>query len=485
MGIQFRQAIPLHERVALMDAPPSFRFKAELCFKEDKGWAGMLIETEKGSGYALMAHIDEQCIHFMEAKGHAVLIDKGMKRLPLNPNQSYPIEAVYDGSILRLWFNENPCDDAPWPKFEFDLELSGCKAGLVGKECAAFSSEELSAYTAEKSTVETFTNPVLTGADPDILYHDGRYYIYNRIPNDPNSSEDAYLYNGSANAALDEKGDVNAIFRAAWSEDLVHWSAYTPVLFREGLLEGAFCMSPNVFYKDGWFYLLFAAGRISGEENFHVYYSKSRSPMGPFKLCRALHPDTEEIGGMPFVDNDGQVYITYVRFDRGNHIYMQRLNVDNGEITPDDSTLVHVLSPHEDYEADEYGRIVEGGVIIPHKGYYYMIYADGHYLGHYGESYAVADNVFGPYKRYKHNPILHHHFMADGTGDGIVIYNRDRSEMYMGYHRHVSPSEVEPRMTCLDPMKFVPAPDGGPDILTVRGPSTVPQPLPFSSASQS
>ena len=280
---------------------------------------------------------------------------------------------------------------------------------------------------------------------------------------------------------MDAAGDANAIFRVAWSEDLVHWSAYQPALYRDDALRGAFCMSPNVFHKDGYFYLLFAAGRFHGEENFHVYYAVARSPMGPFEMrsARPLHPGQEEIGGMPFVDADGQVYITYVRFDRGNHIYLQRLRVADGVITPEDDTLTHVLSPEEDYEIDEYGRIVEGGVIIPHRGLYYMIYADGHYLGHYGESYAVAENIFGPYKRYAYNPILHHHCQADGAGDGIVVYNADRSEMYMGYHRHYSCEEVEPRMTCLDPMRFVPDPDGGPDILTVRGPSTVPQPIPF------
>ena len=195
---------------------------------------------------------------------------------------------------------------------------------------------------------------------------------------------------------------------------------------------------------------------------------------------RPLHQDIEEIGGMPFVDTDGQCYITYVRFNNGNHIYLQRIQVEGGVIKPEDETLVHILSPEEDYEMDEYGKIVEGGVIIPHKGKYYMIYACGHYKGHYGEAYAVADNIFGPYRRYEQNPILHHHFQADGTGDGIVVYNADRSKMYMGYHRHISTEDIEPRMTCFDPMKFVPDPEGGPDILTVRGPSTVPQPLPFT-----
>ncbi len=149
-------------------------------------------------------------------------------------------------------------------------------------------------------------------------------------------------------------------------------------------------------------------------------------------------------------------------------------------LTPEDDTLVHILSPETEYEIDEWGRIVEGGVIIPHKGMYYMIYADGHYKGHYGESYAVAENIFGPYKRYACNPILNWHFQADGAGDGIVIYNADHTQMYMGFHRHYSPEDIEPRMTCIDPMRFVPDPEGGPDILVVCGPSTAEQVMPFA-----
>ena len=483
MGIQYRQALPISVPVPVREAPQVFDYTVEMCLTGD-GWAGIQVGVAQGRGYALMANVQEQCVHFMEIKGGAVLIDRGMKRLPLEKNVWYPLRALYDGRVLRMWLNENCMDEDPWPKFEFELELPGRGVGTDDGGCASFRHETLNPVPAGELPVETFTNPVLTGADPDILFYDGRYYIYNRIPNDPSSREDAYLYNGSERAGLDQAGDANAIFRAAWSEDLVHWSSYSPVLYRDEALTGAFCMSPNVFEKDGWFYLLFAAGRFRGEENFHVYYATSRSPMGPFCFQRALHPGQEEIGGMPFVDTDGQVYITYVRFDRGNHIFLQRLTVENGVITPQDDTLVRVLSPEKDYEVDAYGRIVEGGVIIPHKGWYYMIYADGHYLGHYGESYAVADNVFGPYRRYEHNPILHHHFQADGTGDGIVIYSPDRSQMYMGYHRHVSTSEVEPRMTCLDPMKFVPDPRGGPDILTVRGPSTVPQQIPFAKTNQ-
>lgn len=478
MGIPFRQPLPFPRPRSLRSAPQSFDYHAHIRLPEGQGVTGVAFGLCNGHGYALTVDAAASCLYFMEVQ-EGMLLDRGMRRLPVKPGQTCPVRITCGGGILRLWLNENPLDTDPWPKFEFALDLPGSEIGFFGK--GELVDETLLAYQPEPVHGETFQNPVRIGADPDILYHDGRYYLYNRIPNDPNSREDAFLYQGGDRAALDRTGDQDGIFRVAWSTDLVHWSDYTVALKRHGVLAGAFCMSPNVFEKDGWFYLLFAAGRLNGEESFHIYYAVSRSPAGPFEMraARPLHPDVQEIGGMPFVDTDGQVYITYVRFDHGNHIYLQRLTVEDGTLTPQDDTLVHVLSPEMDYEMDEHGRIVEGGVIIPHNGLYYMIYADGHYLGHYGESYAVADNVFGPYRRYAYNPILNHHFQADGTGDGIVIYSPDRSQMMMGYHRHYSPDEVEPRMTCMDPMRFIPDPDGGPDLLAVRGPSVVPQPLPF------
>ncbi len=483
MGIQFKQAIPNDGQVQYLDTPSCFRLTAKVLLTAD-GWAGVHfgVQNTYSGGYALMLNHTDYAVHFMEVKrGGAVLLDRGLRYFDYDLGTWYPLEACYDGHVLKVWFNQNPLDTEPWPKYEFEVEL---KTGIgldSGRGIAQFKDVVVSEYVPLESDAPQYINPVAVGADPDILYHDGLYYLYNRIPNDPNSREDAYLYNGSKEASLDEAGDVDAIFRVSSSPDLVHWSPTKPMFLRDEGLQGAFCMSPNVFEKAGWFYLLFAAGRTNGDESFHIHYAVSRTPDGPFLRPSRLplHSHTQEIGGMPFVDEDGECYITYVHFDKGNHIWLQHLIVEDGKITPDDATLTHILSPEAPYEVDEYGRIVEGGVIIPHKGMYYMIYADGHYLGHYGESYAVADNIYGPYIRHAFNPILHHHFRADGTGDGIVVYNKDKSKMYMGYHRHVSPDTVEPRMTCLDPMKFVLDPKGGPDILTVYGPSTTPQPMPF------
>ena len=481
MGIQWMQAIP-HEGVEhLIEVPQKFRLAARMT-PGKTGWAGLCFGMDGNTGWAMLLSPERQEAHFLELKHNAVWLDRGMRRQALHPGREYLLRAEYDGQVLRVFFlaDENEAD--PYPLFEFPLALKGPAAAYPGRGGAKFSDVSAGPLEGPFYTGETFVNPVMVGADPDILLHGGRYYLYNRVPNDPNSSEDAYLYNGSDRANMDQAGDKQAIFRVTSSTDLVHWSPYKTVFSRDSVLEGAFCMSPNVTEKDGWFYLFFAGGRFKGEENFHIYCASSRSPEGPFTLKSTLplHRETEEIGGMPFVDDDGQVYLSLVRFDRGNHIWLQKIHLADGVATADGDPAVPILSPQEEYEVDEYGRIVEGAVFIRHKGLYYMIYADGHYLGHYGESCAVAESIWGPYVRQKNNPILHHHFLADGTGDGIVIYNRDKSEMYIGYHRHVSAADVEPRMTCIDRMKFVPDPDGGPDLLTVYGPTVTPQPIPFS-----
>jgi len=111
MGIQFRQAMPIDSRLPMKQAPASFEYKAEICLPAE-GWAGMHIGSDKsGNGYALLANVKEQCIHFMKNKRDVCYIDQGMKRIPLKADTWYPIMARYDGKIHRDWLNENHHDN--------------------------------------------------------------------------------------------------------------------------------------------------------------------------------------------------------------------------------------------------------------------------------------------------------------------------------------------------------------------------------------
>ena len=194
-----------------------------------------------------------------------------------------------------------------------------------------------------------------------------------------------------------------------------------------------------------------------------------------------LHDDVSEIGGHIFMDGE-DIYITFARFNDGNHLYIEKINVTpDHRFVPVEGTLTLISSPTESYEIDEYGKISEGGIIIKHEGYYYMFLATGHYKGHYGGGYSVATNPLGPYTKYEYNDILTHTSYMDGCGDMAYAYSPDGSELFFVYHCHAAVGTVEPRMTCIDRIKFVPNPDGGPDILSVYGPTVTPQPIPSGS----
>ena len=291
-------------------------------------------------------------------------------------------------------------------------------------------------------------------ADPDVLYYDGTYYLYNRIT------------------------DGGNVFRVYTSPDLVHFTARNTVFTTRPEYTAHGYMSPNVFYHDGIFYLFYAANNAADSQR--IYYATSDSPYGPFVGQTMLH-DVPEIGGHPFRDEDGKLYMSYVRFGGGNHIWLEEVTMKDGVVTPVAGTLTLAVSPTEDYELDGYGCISEGGVLYRHGGYYYMIYATGHYKGHYGEGYAVSENVLGPYTKYAYNDILASNTVSDGAGDGVLIPSPDGRELYMVYHRHYKPGVYSSRYTCIDKVAFVPNPEGGADILTVNGPSTTAQPMPSNA----
>ena len=420
------------------------------CKLDADGVSRFYFGMQKSSGYLFRVDKAEETVSLWQIRdGSYVLL--GERACTVGGGARSVRIRVADG-VAAVYFADNRADTAPFPKLE--LHLADYAAGKFGIMLAGGSVSELSVGEAEAYAGETYTNPVVAGADPDVLYYDGTYYLYNRI---------------SAG---------NAVFRVSTSADLVHWTARRTVFWHTENAETRGYMSPNVFYHDGVFYLFYAA--LNGKGENRVWYATASSPYGPFLPQAEQKPlhEIAEIGGHPYRDDDGRLYMSFVRFGGGNHVWLEEVTMQNGVVTPVAGTATCVISPTEAYENDGYGSISEGGVLYKHGGYYYMIYASGHYKGHYGESYAVAEQILGPYTKYAYNEILTHNAAVDGVGDGIFIPSPDGSELFMVYHSHAVPGKVEPRQTCIDRVKFVPAEDGGPDILTVYGPTTTAQPLP-------
>ena len=71
-----------------------------------------------------------------------------------------------------------------------------------------------------------------------------------------------------------------------------------------------------------------------------------------------------------------------------------------------------------------------------------------------------------------------HNAFVDGVGDCIFVKSPDQSELWVAYHQHKEVGTVELRRTRIDKVQFVKDPNGGPDIMTINGPSTTPQAVP-------
>ena len=166
MGIPFRQPIPFPQPRSLRRAPQSFDYQAHIRLPHGQGVTGVAFGLCNGHGYALTMDTAASCLYFMEIQ-EGMLLDRGMRRLPVKPGQTCPVRVTYGEGILRLWLNENPLDTEPWPKFEFALDLPGGEIGFFGN--GELADESLLAWQPEPVHGETFQNPVRIGADPDIL----------------------------------------------------------------------------------------------------------------------------------------------------------------------------------------------------------------------------------------------------------------------------------------------------------------------------
>ena len=359
--------------------------------------------------------------------------------------------------VVSVWYDCYEASDDLYPLIE--LAQDGAAAGRFGVLCDGGEAKNFTVTGAgEAYAGKTFVNPVCYGADPDVLYHDGVYYLYIRKV----------------------VGDYP--FTVYTSTDMVNWTERGGVYkWQKGWSSKYHFMSPNVFYCDGMFYLLFQAWNNDTDKSARLFYASAKSPLGPFEGCTMLH-DVHEIGGHPFVDDDGKVYITLCRFDFGSNLYIEEVTVKDGVITPKPETCKLILYPQTAYEVNGRGRTVEGGVPWKHGGYYYMFYAVGSYKLHYGQSYAVSKSIYGPYEKYEYNPFLVYNAAVDGPGDAVILPSPDGEELYLVYHQHNAIGTVSPRMTCIDRLKFVPNPDGGPDVPVTAGPSSTPQPVPSGAA---
>lgn len=288
---------------------------------------------------------------------------------------------------------------------------------------------------------KNYLNPIREGADPFILLHDGKYYLYST------DAPDGYYVHES--------------------DDLVEWIDRGYCLRKEDVMGEKWFWAPEIMYRNGKFWMVYTS-----EE--HLGIAVADSPLGPFRQEKKQWlSERNAIDGDFFVDDDGTIYLYYVRFDGGNVIYGSRL--DEETMTLDENSEKCLIAATDEWET-KLGLVAEGPFMVKHNGRYYLTYSANDYRSiDYAIGYAVSDSPLGPFTKYEGNPILHRNESVNGVGHHSFTYSKDGSRMICVYHRHNSMTVVHPRMTCIDPAEFVPDVDGKPDRLIINGPTTTEQ----------
>lgn len=282
---------------------------------------------------------------------------------------------------------------------------------------------------------ERQANVIQTGdsiylADPTIFYHEGTYYLY-----------------GTGG----RKG-----FLVYTSPDMKTWKGPAGVKEGYALFEGdAYGTSgfwaPQVFYKDGKFYMAYTA-------NEHIAIAESDSPLGPFKqqVIKAVSGTSRQIDPFVFIDDDGKKYLYHVRVNDGNRIFIAELKDDLSDIKPGTAKeCIYATEPWEN-TAHASWPVTEGPTVLKHKNLYYLFYSANDFRNiDYAVGYATSPTPYGPWKKFSGNPIISRQNTGhNGTGHGDFIRDEQGNLWYV-LHTHHSNSRVSPRLTAIVKAHFI------------------------------
>ena len=297
-----------------------------------------------------------------------------------------------------------------------------------------------------------FKNPMQTGADPFVLFYEGKYYMYS-------TTETGKVLVGANDFATEtDEGDGIYVYV---SNDMKSWEKHGYALKKGDSIGEKWFWAPEVLEYRGKFYMVYAS-----EE--HIAIAVASHPHGPFRQeeKRWLR-EGKSIDGSFFVDDDGTVYLYYVRLDGQNRIYVAKMKDDLSGIEEEyENCLIAAEEPWETLDC----LIAEGPFVLKHKGLYYLTYSCNHTRCiDYAIGYAVSKSPTGPFEKFAGNPILRRKGKLIGVGHHSFARAEDGTLM-CAYHCHnINSSYFKPRMSCINTAEFVEG-ENGIDKLVLNGP---------------
>ncbi|MFJ8148669.1 family 43 glycosylhydrolase [Streptomyces sp. NPDC096048] len=326
----------------------------------------------------------------------------------------------------------------------------------------------------------TYSNPVTAGTvdtfpDPAIIRgKDGYWYAY-----------------GTQNPVFQDRGeDGERTLPILRSEDMTHWTyageVFTPAT-QPSWHAGSRLWAPDIRYASGSYQLTYS---VAGGDT--VGLATAPTPTGPWTDKGAMLPKptgcaTYNIDQAQFTDTDGVAYMYWGSYDT---ICVAKLNGDRTRIEDPAKEVAK-------------GRRMEGGYVVRHDDYYYLMYSDaaccdGAYSG-YQVKAGRSTSALGPFTDDEGVDLLaptskgaivagangnrwigpgHHSQQTDLSGQDWLVYHAvpvDAPEMKRidGVER-----QLARRPMLIDRLDWI---DGWPVLRAGAGPSQGPQPAPVTT----
>lgn len=227
------------------------------------------------------------------------------------------------------------------------------------------------------------------------------------------------------------------------STDLSHWKQIGHVLDRPSQLNltdewmSAGLYAPSIRFHDGVFYMI--TTQMGGKGgNFYV---TAKNPAGPWSEPNWLK-EVEGIDPSFFFDNDGTAYLVNngpvadgkPLYNGHRSLWLQEFDLAAKKPV---GKRVEIVNGGTDISKKPIW--IEGPHIFNHKGYYYLLCAEGGTGIEHSEVIFRSKNIWGPYEVFKGNPILtqrdmpadrpnpatctgHADFVQTPKGDWVSVY---------------------------------------------------------------
>lgn len=274
-------------------------------------------------------------------------------------------------------------------------------------------------------------NPIIPGyfADPSIVQHDGKFYMY--VTADPWGTDFLTCW-------------VSDNFRD-WTFQTLNWptkQACTSPTSKPNKV-----WAPSVIRKDDTFYMYVSIGS-------EVWCGKANHPLGPWENMLGDQPmiayDTTHfyhvIDAETFIDDNGRAYLYWGSGHgwKNGHCYAAELNDDMSSFKAEPIEVTPT-------------RYFEAPLMLKHNGKYYLTYSEGKTIDEtYEVRYAVGDTPFGPFAEAANSPVLTLNDSLEVYGPGHHTVFQYGGKNYMLYHKHrlsfVKGSAY--RQTCISEFTF-------------------------------